>query len=132
MTDAEPNSEGRPPLWRAALFGLCPACDAPTLFTGPIQFADKCSACGQDFSANNVGDGPAAFLTMIISAVVIALAMTLEFAVYPPFWVHVLLWVPFTIAGVVFGLRVAKGMLFHAEMRRGAREGVIAKEQGDA
>lgn len=131
MTDTEPNFEGRPPLWRAALFGLCPACDAPTLFDGPIQFAPHCPACGQDFSANNVGDGPAAFLTMIISALVISLAMTLEFAVYPPFWLHVLLWVPFTIAGVVGGLRLAKGLLFHAEVRRNAHEGRLSEEQDD-
>jgi len=131
MTPNDAECVGRPPLWRAALFGLCPACDAPTLFDGPIQFADRCASCGQDFSTNNVGDGPAAFLTMIISAVVIALAMTLEFAVYPPFWVHVILWVPFTIAGVVGGLRLAKGLLFHAEVRRSAGEGQLAKGQQD-
>ncbi|NJS14400.1 MAG: DUF983 domain-containing protein [Sphingopyxis sp.] len=131
MTEVSSEITGRPPLWRAALFGLCPRCDAPTLFDGPIQFAAKCGGCGQDYSANNVGDGPAAFLTMIISAVVIALAMTLEFAVYPPFWVHVILWVPFTVAAVIGGLRMAKGLLFHAEVRRSAGEGVLAEDQSD-
>ena len=131
MTGTGPNDEGRPPIWRAALFGLCPACDAPTLFAGPIALAPRCDVCGQDFG-NNVGDGPAAFLTMIVSALVIALAMTLEFALYPPFWVHVLLWVPFTIAAVVGGLRFAKGLLFHAELRRGAQEGRLSEDLGDA
>jgi uncharacterized protein (DUF983 family) len=123
------DTQGRPPLWRAALFGLCPQCDAPTLFDGPIKIADRCDACGNDRSGNNVGDGAVAFLIMIISAVVIALAMTLEFSLYPPFWVHVILWVPFTIAAVVGGLRFSKGLLFHAEVRRGAREGVIADDE---
>jgi uncharacterized protein (DUF983 family) len=106
MTETGSEIEGRPPLWRAALFGLCPKCDAPTLFAGPIAIAENCTACHQDFG-NNVGDGPAAFLTMIISALVIALAMTLEFALYPPFWVHV-------------------------GARRGTREGRLAEDQGDA
>ena len=128
MPDGPTAGSSHPTIARAALFGLCPECDAPTLFDGPVKIADRCSACGHDRSGNNVGDGAAAFLIMIISAVVIALAMTLEFALYPPFWVHVVLWVPFTIAAVVGGLRFSKGLLFHAEVRRDAREGVIADD----
>lgn len=129
MADPVPEISGRPPLWRAALFGLCPQCDSPTLFDGPVKIADRCDACGNDRSGNNVGDGAAAFLIMIISAVVIALAMTLEFALYPPFWVHVILWVPFTVAAVVGGLRFSKALLFHAEVRRDAGEGVMADDE---
>lgn len=129
MTEGPADTQGRPPLWRAALFGSCPQCGAPTLFDGPVNIADHCSVCANDRSGNNVGDGAAAFLIMIISAVVIALAMTLEFALYPPFWVHVILWVPFTVAAVVGGLRFSKGLLFHAEVRRDAREGVLADDE---
>jgi uncharacterized protein (DUF983 family) len=131
MTDESLNQAGRAPGWRAALSGLCPTCSAPTLFEGPVQFAERCKACGQDFSGQNVGDGPAAFLTMIIGALVIALAMLAEIYIHPPFWVHLLIWVPFTVAAVIFGLRAAKGWLFHAEWFRRAREGRIA-EDGDA
>lgn len=129
MPEDPAGGSSHPNIARAALFGFCPQCGAPTLFDGPLKIADRCPNCGNDRSANNVGDGPAAFLTMIISAVVIALAMSLEFALYPPFWVHVVLWVPFTIAAVVGGLRFAKGLLFHAEVRRGAREGVLADDE---
>src|SRR3546814_4240950 len=34
--------KGQPPVWRAALFGLCPECGAPTLFDGPVKFRAKC------------------------------------------------------------------------------------------
>jgi uncharacterized protein (DUF983 family) len=57
----------------------------------------------------NVGDGPAAFLTMIIGAVVVILAVWLQLSVGPPWWVHVLLWVPLTTLGVVFGLAAGQG-----------------------
>jgi uncharacterized protein (DUF983 family) len=41
----------------------------------------------------------------------------------PPFWVHILLWVPLT-AGLVLGLlRIAKGALLVLEYRNAAREG---------
>jgi len=117
------NQKGQPPVWRAALFGLCPECGASTLFDGPVKFRAKCGACGLDYSRYNVGDGPAAFLTLIIGALLIALALTLDFAVRPPLWVHVLLWVPLTAAAVVYGLRVGKGALLASEHQRQAAEG---------
>lgn len=80
--------------------------------------------CGLDFTTFNVGDGPAAFLTLVIGAVVTGLALWLELAAEPPFWVHIVLWVPLTAAAVVGGLRASKAMLLQAEYRRGAREAV--------
>lgn len=113
---------GQPALREAALFGLCPRCGARTLFAGPIKFAAHCRACGLDFSAFNVGDGPAAFLTMIVGAIVVALALMLQLAAEPPWWVHVLLWVPLTTVGVIGGLRLAKAALLWSEFRQKAGE----------
>lgn len=87
-----------------------------------ISFAPKCSACGLDFSAFNVGDGPAAFLTLILGTVLSGLAIWLQLAVEPPFWVHVVLWVPLSIFAVLAGLRYAKSKLLKAEYRRNAGE----------
>ena len=116
------SSKGRPPLGEAALFGLCPRCGERTLFAGPIKFAASCSACQLDFSKFNVGDGPAAFLTMIVGAIVVILALTLQLSVEPPWWVHVLLWVPLTTLGVIGGLRLAKAALMWSEYRQKAGE----------
>lgn len=113
---------------RAALFGHCPECGASTLFAGPVQFAERCRACGADFSRANVGDGPAAFLTLIIGAVIIGLAMLVEVYVHPPFWLHALLWVPLTFAAVIYGLRAAKGWLFLTEWQRQAHEGRLVTD----
>lgn len=79
----------------------------------------------------NVGDGPAAFLTLIIGALLIALALTLDFAVNPPLWVHVLLWVPFTVAAVIYGLRVGKAALLASEHQRHAAEGRKMSDEAD-
>lgn len=117
-----PNSKGQPGIAEAALFGLCPDCGSRTLFEGPVKFADKCRVCGLDISRFNVGDGPAAFLTLIIGALVIGLAIWLDIAVEPPFWVHALIWIPFTIVAVLWGLRVSKAALLVAEHRNKARE----------
>ena len=103
-------------------FGQCPRCRAKTLFDGVISFAPQCRSCGLDFSAFNVGDGPAAFLTLIIGALVSALAIWLQLSVEPPFWVHAVLWLPLTTFAVIAGLRASKAKLLAAEYRRKAGE----------
>jgi uncharacterized protein (DUF983 family) len=118
----EQSIEGQPGIAKAALFGLCPQCGHKTLFAGLGRFADICPDCGLDFSSYNVGDGPAALLTMGIGALIIVLALMVDSAFRPPFWVHVLIWVPFTAALTVITLRMAKAALLAAEHRNRARE----------
>ncbi len=105
-----------------ALRGLCPRCAARTLYKGLASFTPKCRACGLDFVGFNVGDGPAAFLVLVIGALVTGLAIWLELAAEPPFWVHILLWLPLTAIAVVGSLRFAKGLLLALEYRNRAHE----------
>lgn len=114
-----------PKLLDAALQGLCPRCGSGTLFASFIRFAPRCPICSLDFSQFNVGDGPAAFLTLIVGTIVTILAIAVELSFAPPFWVHILLWLPLTIALVVGTLRLAKAALLAIEYRNKAREGRI-------
>ena len=114
---------------QVALRGLCPRCGNRTLFAGVASFAPNCRACGLDLADFNVGDGPAAFLIFIVGGVITALAIWLELAAEPPFWVHVLLWFPLTALMVIGLLRLAKGMLLALEYRHRAREGRIRDER---
>lgn len=114
--------EGQPGIAKAALFGLCPQCGAKTLFAGPARFADRCGNCGLDYAGFNVGDGPAALLTLGIGALIIILALMLDAAVRPPFWVHAIIWVPVTAAMTVYSLRVSKAALLAAEHYNRAKE----------
>jgi len=109
--------------------GRCPRCGARTLFAGLISFAPKCRACGLDFAAFNVGDGPAALLILIVGALVTALAIVLKLSLAPPIWVHVLLWPPVIVAAVLGSLRLSKAALITLEYRHSAREGEIRKRE---
>ena len=120
---ADPEAAAPPELAAAALGGLCPRCGAKTLFAGFASFAPSCTACGLDFSEFNVGDGPAAFLTLILGSIIVALAIWLELTVHPPLWVHMVIWTPITAVGVLASLRVCKAWLLAAEYRNNAREG---------
>ena len=131
LLESDQIKKGQPPVWRAALFGLCPECGARALFDGPVKFRAKCDSCGLDYGRYNVGDGPAAFLTLIIGALLVAIALTLDALVRPPIWVHVLLWVPLTAAAVVYGLRVGKAALLASEHQRQAAEGRRVDESDD-
>jgi uncharacterized protein (DUF983 family) len=115
-----------PSLARASLEGRCPRCGERTLFEGLLAIAPRCRACGLDLHAFNVGDGPAAFLILIVGAVVAAAAIWLELAASPEWWVHVV-WLPVTLALTVGGLRLGKAALAFQEYRHQAREGRLAE-----
>ena len=119
-------TQDQSPLLIVVLRGLCPRCGSTTLFRSAVGFAPACRACGLDFASFNVGDGPAAFLILVIGAVITGLAIALELALEPPFWVHILLWLPLTSAAVILSLRVAKGLLLALEYRHSAAEGRVA------
>ncbi|HEX5182803.1 MAG TPA: DUF983 domain-containing protein [Allosphingosinicella sp.] len=120
-------SENDPSPSLVALRGLCPRCGAKTLFRSLTGFAPKCRACGLDFGAFNVGDGPAALLILVVGALIVGLAVTVDLKFSPPWWVHVLLWLPLTTAMVIVSLRIAKALLLALEYRHRAREGRIAE-----
>jgi uncharacterized protein (DUF983 family) len=112
---------------QAALRGLCPRCGASGLFAGVIGFAPKCRNCALDYRQFNVGDGPAAFLIMIVGAIITIAAITIELKFGPPFWLHILLWMPITAVLVVGLLRIAKAALLVLEYRNRAREGRLVE-----
>src|SRR3954469_12174597 len=109
-----------PPPILAALKGLCPRCGNRPLFEGLAGFAPRCRACGLDYTSFNVGDGPAAFLIFIVGGLVVLLAILVELRFSPPFWVHILLWLPLTVVLVIGLLRFAKGLLLILEYRNRA------------
>jgi uncharacterized protein (DUF983 family) len=119
-----PVSEPSPLAATAA--GLCPRCGNGPLFSGWVSFAGRCRSCGLDFASFNVGDGPAAFLILIVGALITVGALMVDAAFEPPWWVH-LTWIPVGVALTIFGLRFGKAFLLGQEYRQQAREGRIVE-----
>ena len=109
----------------AALKGSCPRCGQGPLFKGWISFAPQCRACGLEFASFNVGDGPAAFLILIVGAILTVLAVVTDLSWSPPWWVH-LVWISVGLLLTLGGLREAKAALLAQEYLHRAREGRIA------
>ncbi|PTS74936.1 hypothetical protein DBR17_16435 [Sphingomonas sp. HMWF008] len=136
-TPGDPVSDGlaeftAPTPVAAALKGLCPRCGAPGLFHGWLDFADRCTVCGLDYSAFNVGDGPAAILTLVLGALIVGIAITIQLTLGPPIWLQLIVWLPITVIGVVGSLRIAKAALLGSEFRTAAHEGHIVPSEPDA
>jgi uncharacterized protein (DUF983 family) len=125
MSEA-PVHGAAPSLAAAAFQGLCPNCGARTLFAGLARFAPNCRSCGLDFQGYNVGDGPAAFLILIVGAIVAGGAILLDQLASPPWWVHII-WLPIGAGLTVYGLRLGKAALIYQEHKHRAREGRLVK-----
>ena len=123
MASGSPDTnKGQPGISQAALFGLCPRCGAKTMFAGVLAFSNECGDCGLDYSRFNVGDGPAALVTLVVGTITVGLAIWLQLSFEPPWWVHALLWIPLTLVLVIGLLRVTKAGLLASEYGNDARE----------
>ncbi|MHA6334207.1 DUF983 domain-containing protein [Qipengyuania sp. CAU 1752] len=87
-----------------------------------VKLAPRCCQCGLDYDQFNIGDGPAAFLILLIGALLVGSAVWLQLSFGPPWWVHAILWIPMTIGLTLGGLRLAKAALLISEYRNRARE----------
>jgi len=99
------------PVFKIALNSRCPRCGIGKLYQGYLRVVDSCSHCQLEVGKHDSGDGPAFFVMSLIGAIIVVLAILLEFTYEPPYWLHVVLWPPLTILGSVILLRPAKTIL---------------------
>jgi uncharacterized protein (DUF983 family) len=116
----------QPTLAGASLHGLCPRCGSRTLFAGAVRLAPRCRVCDLDIAALDVGDGPAAFLILIVGAIVAVAAILVQLKWFPPWWVH-LVWLPVIVGLTMLGLRIGKAALAYQIYRHKAGEGRLSK-----
>jgi uncharacterized protein (DUF983 family) len=105
------SAGGRPSPFAAGLRSRCPACGRGALFTGFLTVRERCPACAADLSAQDSGDGPAAFIVLIVGAIVVALALVSEVRYEPPVWLHLVLWLPLTVLLVLALMRPFKAIM---------------------
>jgi uncharacterized protein (DUF983 family) len=84
---------------------------------GLLTVAPSCSLCGLDLHAEDVGDGPAAFVILILGALIVFAAALIELKTAPPFWVHLVLWPPIALVGTILLQRGLKAWLIAIQYR---------------
>ena len=112
----------RPNPLLAGLRGRCPNCGEGRLLDGFLSVAATCEACGYDLSKADSGDGPAVFVIMIAGFIVAFAALFTEFRFHPPVWIHLVLWLPATLAITLGLLRPLKGVMLAAQFMNQASQ----------
>lgn len=109
----------------------CPRCGKGALYASAtsLDVLPRCAACGLDYKFIDSGDGPAVFAIMILGLVILGSALIVEFRLSPPWWVHVLLWVPATLVVALGLLRPMKATLIALQYKHKAAEG--RRDQGE-
>ena len=95
----------------AGLRCRCPACGEAPLFRGFLTVRSPCPACGVDLSVHDSGDGPVAFIILLVGGIVVGLALITEVRYGLPVWLHLLLWLPLTMVLVLALMRPLKAVL---------------------
>jgi len=101
----------------AGLGCKCPRCGRGRLYGGLLKVRERCEVCGLELAKQDSGDGPAVFVILILGFVVVGLALWVELAYEPPFWVHAVLWAPLIMIGAVLLLRPFKATLIAMQYR---------------
>lgn len=131
MSEVETSNHERPSPFSAGLRMKCPRCGKGPLFEGFLQVRKNCLVCQQDFASLDTGDGPAVFIMLIASTLVLVPAFIVEFVYSPPYWVYAVTAVPLLIAFSLGLLRPAKAFMFALQFHFKAAEGSLSDEGGE-
>jgi len=122
MTDQTPDISQQTAITRG-LRCRCPRCGEGALYTGFLTLKPACDRCGLAYDFADAGDGPAVFVILLAGFLVVFLALGVEFAYAPPYWVHIVLWLPLILIVTLAPLRPLKGVLIALQYHHKAAEG---------
>jgi len=95
----------------AGLTGRCPRCGRGHIFSGFLEIADRCTVCDLDLSRENVGDGAAPLIMLLVGAFATGFVLWLEFTFQPSVWVYLLVVPPIILVPGLALIRPLKGLL---------------------
>lgn len=101
----------------AAVRCACPRCGRGRLFAGFLKVVERCDSCGLELAKNDSGDGPAVFLIFVLGAVIVGLALWVEAAFSPPYWLHLVIWPALTILLTLATIRPLKAYVVALQYR---------------
>lgn len=106
-----------PSLLAAGLGGRCPRCGRGHLFKGFLTVVAHCEVCGLNLAAQDSGDGPVAFIVLLVGCIVVGGALIVEVKYGWPVWLHLLVWLPLTVLLCLAFMRPLKAMLIAVQYR---------------
>ena len=83
--------------------GRCPNCGEGHLFRAFLKVADHCEKCGEPFRYHRADDFPAYLVIILLGHIVVPIAMWIEIAYSPSYWLQAAIGLPL-IVGLAIGL----------------------------
>jgi uncharacterized protein (DUF983 family) len=108
--------------------GRCPACGKGRLFRAFVKVADRCTECGEDFHHHRADDFPAYLTIFLVGHLIIPIAMYVEIAYQPSYWLHAAIWAPLVIVLSVGLLQPIKGTIVALQWLMGMHGFAAAKQ----
>jgi len=129
MADEAGPDRGVNPVLAGAT-GVCPYCGDGPLFNGYLSIADACEACGRSFALEDIGDGPVAFIILIVGFAVVIPALIVEATMGWPIWLHMLIWLPLALILCLALLRPFRGVMLALQLANKAQEARLEEDGG--
>src|SRR3954464_5869860 len=105
-------------LWNG-LRGKCPACGKGHMFRAFLKVADRCDVCGEELHHHRADDFPAYVVILIVGHLLVPPVLSVETNFAPPYWVHLVLWLPATLILTLGLLQLVKGAIVGLQSHMG-------------
>lgn len=101
------------------LRGRCPACGEGHIFRAFVKVADHCEKCGEVFRHHRADDFPAYLVIILVGHVVVPLAMWIEIAYSPSYWLQAVIGLPLIVGLAIALLQPMKGAVVALQWHMG-------------
>ena len=101
----------------------CPRCETGRIFSSYLKVAPQCDVCGLVYNFADPADGPAFFVMSIVAIPAVLLVVWLELSWHVPYWVHLVVTLPFTVIATLALLPPLKGWFVCAEYYYKVKDG---------
>ena len=110
------------------LLGRCPACGEGHLFRAFVKVADSCEKCGEPLHHHRADDFPAYLTIILVGHLIVPLAMYVEIAFMPNYWLHAAIWLPLVLVLSLGLLQPLKGLIVAMQWHMGMHGFAEAKQ----
>jgi len=89
------------------------------MFRAFLKVRDRCDVCGEELFHHRADDFPAYIVILILGHLLVPAVLFVEARFAPPYWVHLVLWLPITLGLTVGLLQPVKGVIVALQWRIG-------------
>ena len=110
------------------LTGRCPNCGEGRLFRAFLKVTDHCKTCGEPFRYHRADDFPAYLVIILLGHIVVPVAMWIEIAYSPSYWLQAAIGLPLIVGMAIGMLQPLKGAVVALQWHMGMHGFAEAKQ----